>query len=208
MRAFVYSTQRIEPPTAHDGHKITITTHRVLCPTANDVPGVRHWSRRGSVFLGGATKRRYLCTTIHFGSCTAGADRPTAPCKDWFNAGRRESQEEGGWRRGSTSSQRRNTLRGRARRKKKTTSWWFWKTTSLRQASFHAINIYKSFVRANGQRLPQAVQPSYVIVNIRNHSLLRLLRMSRPADAQHSAGICRGLLCPCCGGSRLTCQKW
>lgn len=118
VRALVYATQRIDP-IAHDNNKITNSTRRVFCPTDNNVFGVHHCRHRGSLFLGGATKRRFSCTAFHFGGCTAGADRPTAPCMVWFNAGRRESREEGGWRRGSSSNQRRNRLREKEKERRR-----------------------------------------------------------------------------------------
>lgn len=74
---------------------------------------------KGVLFIRGATKRRFLYAPFHLGSCTAGADRPTAPCMVWFNAGRRESQKEGGWRSGSSSSLWRNTLRGGEKKKRR-----------------------------------------------------------------------------------------
>lgn len=111
----------------------------------------------------------------------------------WFNAGRRQSQEGAGGveERINQQSEAKYASRGseEEEEEKKTTSWWFGRSTSPPSSLVpRHKNINRLCERASEQRFPQAVQPSYVIANVGNHSL-------PPLVAHVTAS---GLAAPCC----------
>lgn len=135
------------------------------------------------LFIWGITKRLFLYTQFHFGTCTAGAD--SLLHQAWFGSMRGEgSRRRRGWRRGSSS---RSGMRFRVMAQyvpEKMLSWWFLQPPW--RYAVHSINIssltlaaIKRQIISGSERHSTSCAASYVIAIVGNHSLVRLLRMSR-----------------------------